>query len=71
MGNIDIREIRMGKWHVPKSSDIFGSGDGNDFFLAMGYFDMLEVKATKTKEGEGPSFSLCEHHLVCYCQWQT
>ncbi len=54
MGNIDIREIRMGKWHVPKSSDIFGSGDGNDFFLAMGYFDMLEVKATKTKEGEGP-----------------
>ena len=50
MGNIDIREIRMGKWHVPKSSDIFGSGDGNDFFLAMGYFDMLEVKATRPKK---------------------
>ena len=54
MGNIDIREIRMGKWHVPKSSDIFSSGDGNDFFLAMGYFDMLEVKEADAQEGEGP-----------------
>lgn len=53
MKNIDVREIRMGKWHIPKSSDIFGGKDNKDSFLAIGYFDVLEVKkAIQQRDGK-------------------
>lgn len=52
MERIDIREIRMGKWHIPKKNDIFNN-NGENAFQAIGYFDMLEVKSAN-KEGEHP-----------------
>lgn len=53
MENIDIRNIRMGKWHIPKSQDIFAEIDSKASFLSIGYFDMLEVKEASL-ENEHP-----------------
>lgn len=51
MEKIDVREIRLGKWHIPKSQSI-GSieGDSDGAFHAIGYFDLLEVREIKIDE---------------------
>lgn len=56
MKEIDIREIRLGKWQIPNSGKRFGGSDG----LAIGYFDEISAVSGK-KEGQHPLVSAYEH----------
>lgn len=40
-GNLDIRIIQLAKWQIPKSGSL--SEEEKDTYLAIGYFDMMEI----------------------------
>lgn len=52
---IDIRIIKLSKWQIPKSEDIFSyHGQEKNAFLSIGYFDMIEVQEVTGSELDHP-----------------
>lgn len=42
--NLDIRIVQLAKWQIPKSKSMFERVDeGESAYLAIGYFDMIEI----------------------------
>lgn len=60
--NIDIRIIQLGKWQIPKSKSLLeGIGNNESNYLAIGYFDMIEiVKAGGDEENSGSDHPLSQ-----------
>lgn len=42
--NIDIRIIKLSKWQVPKQKKTFDSSIKNSAYMALGHFDVIDVK---------------------------
>lgn len=55
--DLDIRIIRLSKCHIPKSSTILQNQPITNQYLAIGYFDMVDVIEVKTSKDIHPLFA--------------
>lgn len=54
--DLDIRIIRLSKCHIPKNSTILPSDTKKNQYLAIGYFDMVDVIQVQPSEDNHPLF---------------
>ena len=54
--DLDIRIIRLSKCHIPKNSTILPDDTKKNQYLAIGYFDMVDVIEVQPSEDNHPLF---------------
>ena len=54
--DLDIRIIRLSKCHIPKISAILPSDTNENQYLAIGYFDMVDVIKVEPSKNNHPLF---------------
>ena len=52
--DLDIRIIRLSKCHIPKNSPILPSDTNINQYLAIGYFDMVDVIKVEPSKNNHP-----------------